>query len=220
MEVFRFTRSGTRRGLPWIEGQPLIDDLDLVATAIEKSFPEHVISTSPELGIKIRGEMIRHARLMSHAGKDVPPAELPLGLHFSPLTEADAERYAHAADLGYPPTHPDWLAEQVQQSIDMIHGKVVGPFHPASSIVENQMGNIVAGALITKFPNAWLSEFFRVPGAPKGTAAALLVHVLRKVGPMRLAVTESNTAAIALYERIGFITDEISITVKTGRSEA
>lgn len=220
VEVFSFTRSGLRQGLPWIEGQPLIEDLDLVAEAVASTFPAHIISTSPELGKKIPGEMVRHARLMRHNGKDLPVAELPSGLHFSLLTQADAERYAHAADLAYPPTHPDWLAEQVQQSIDMIDGKVVGPFHPGSSIVEDQSGEIVAGALITKFPDAWLSEFFRVPGAPKGTAAALLVHVLRTVGAMKLAVTESNTAAIALYERIGFTVEEISMTVKTASSEA
>lgn len=219
-DVFTFQRSGERKGLPWIEGQPLIDDLDLVAQVIATQFPEHVISTTPELGLKIPGEVLRHARVMRHSGHDLPTIQLADGLRFAPLTEADAERYAAAADLGYPPDHPDWQSDQVQQSIDMIHGKVVGPFHPASAIVEAEDGEIIAGALVTKFQGPWLSEFFRVAGAPRDTAGALLVHVITKTGPIGLAVTESNTRAIALYDRVGFTTEEISVTVKTGRSEA
>lgn len=219
-EVFRFVRSGTRQGLPWIEGTPLVDDLELVAQALVATFPNHIISTSTELGLKIPGQIVRHARVMRHSGKQIPEISLESGLHFVPLTPADAQRYAHAADLGYPPDHPDWQADQVQQSIDMIEGKVVGTFNPASTIVESAEGAIIAGALVTKFPDAWLSEFFRVPGAPRGTAAALLAHVISKTGPIGLAVTESNTPAIALYERLGFTTEAISMTVKTERSEA
>lgn len=219
-DVFTFQRSGERKGLPWIEGQPLIDDFDLVAKVLATEFAEHVISTTPELGFKIPGEVLRHARVMRHSGHDLPTIQLADDLRIAPLTEADAERYAAAADLGYPPDHPDWQADQVQQSIDMIHGKVVGPFHLASSIVEDENGEIVAGALVTKFQGAWLSEFFRVPGAPRDTAGALLVHVIKQTGPIGLAVTESNSRAIALYECVGFMTEEISVSVKTGRNEA
>lgn len=206
--------------MPWIEGEPLTDDLALCAEALLATFPEHIISTSPELGFLIPGKLVRHARVMHHSAQNLAKVALPDGLFFAPLIESDADRFALASDSAYPPEHPDWNPGQVEQSVGMIKGELVGALNPASTVTVNESGEIVAGAIVTNFPMPWLGDFFRTAHAPRGTAEALMVEVLRKSGPLLLAVTESNTNAITFYERLGFTTQSRSVTVRTGRNEA
>lgn len=141
---------------------------------------------------------------------DLPAPSLPAGVSlrsFVPGQDEDAWLAVNAAAFVHHPEQGGWTRD------DLLRREAANWFDPASFLLAEQDGEVI-GFHWTKVHTPTLGEVYVIGVAPRaqrmhlGTAllVAGLAH-LRRGGSteVMLYVDESNTTAMAMYERFGFL---------------
>jgi GNAT superfamily N-acetyltransferase len=227
---------GTRNGQPWADLVELADDVsvDQAVSALLRSRAGWAVSSHQDFGQALvdRGATIlRHAHAMSWDLVAAPVRSswrtmtLPDALHLGQVTP-DARRIVRSHALAYPAMHPDHDmltdAAALQRVLD---GEWVGTLSTtASAWICDESDEVVAGLTVTvkeggpPFAGPWVADVWRIPtDQTRGLGAVLLrraAAVLLEEGfiSLGLAVTAGNPAR-RLYERLGFVTTDSSMTV-------
>ncbi|MFI2611362.1 GNAT family N-acetyltransferase [Kitasatospora sp. NPDC018619] len=223
---------GEREGRPWADLLEVLDERAGAVGFIRAELPGWVVSGPPALGREL---MAHGARVLRHAHTlrrdlraDPPPADwaaTPLrdGLRAVPCDRPPEELYG-AWRAAFAPGHVDFrpgedarvLAERVAP---VLAGELIGPVLPSSLLAVDGEDRVVAGLVLTdRDGRPWVAEVFRHPERGyRGLGADLLRRGLgdaaaRGLADVTLVVSEGNPAR-RLYESLGFLHQETSLTV-------
>ncbi|MBA8924646.1 GNAT superfamily N-acetyltransferase [Kutzneria viridogrisea] len=215
-----------------IEGVPAARDVVVLgegaAEVVLRELPGHVVMAPVELGtrlVELGAGLRRHGHgLRRDLRADPPPADWatvrpPDPLRVVPFAHT-AEQLAPAWHAAYPPGHVDHHADgSLEPMRRLLAGQVLGPVLPCSAVmVEGE--SVVACVIVTEgTSDPWITDVFRDP-APTyaGLGGLLLRRVVAEahatgLAAIGLAVTEGNPAR-ALYERLGFVLFESTVSVR------
>lgn len=119
----------------------------------------------------------------------------------------------------FPPGHPDHFDGDDRAAVAFLQrvasGAEVGPLHPATTLVTDSAGAVVAGCLVTvrsqppPWGGPWIADIWRDPSyRGTGLGSALIAHAGNLVAAsghasLSLMVTDGNPARRS-YERAGF----------------
>ncbi|GAB7186318.1 GNAT family N-acetyltransferase [Kitasatospora sp. Ki12] len=223
---------GERDGRPWADLLEVLDDSVDAAAYIRAELPGWAVSGSPELGQRLvagGATVLRHAHTFRRDLRaDPPPADwagAPLreGLRAVPCDRAPEELF-EAWRAAFGPGHVDHFPGDDAGALSerlgpLLAGKIIGPVLPSSLLAVDAEDRVVAGVVLTdRDGRPWIADVFRHPrrgyrglGADllRGTVADAAVRGLAHV---HLVVSEGNPAR-RLYESLGFLPQETSLTV-------
>lgn len=213
---------------------PGVDASDLARVAAAALAGMRVATDDKELAhalVDAGGSLARHATVMvAHPREPVPAVQPPSGPYeIVPLDSLQTTPEALAIALSrsrlaaYGPSHPDHdpAADAAATTVElraMLSGELLGPVHPALSVLVRESGgrSFVGGIIVTTpaadaiWPGGpWITDLFVHPrDTGQGLGRRLLRHTLSAAHHLSLprvglAVTRTNPAA-DLYRSMGF----------------
>ncbi|MGW3229685.1 GNAT family N-acetyltransferase [Kitasatospora sp. NPDC001095] len=221
-----------REGRPWADLLEVLDESADAAGFIRAELPGWVVSGPPGLGRELAAQgarVLRHAHTLRRDLRADPPpadwAETPLreGLRPVPCDRAPEELY-EAWRAAFPAGHVDhYPGERAQVLAErlgpLLAGKTIGPVLPSSVLAVDAEDRVVAGLTLTdRDGRPWVADVFRHPERGyRGLGADLLRRAIgdaaaRGLADVTLVVSEGNPAR-RLYESLGFLLQETSLTV-------
>ncbi|WP_030255640.1 MULTISPECIES: GNAT family N-acetyltransferase [Streptomyces] len=221
-----------REGRPWADLLEVLDESADASGYIRAELPGWVVSGPPELGQRLVADgatVLRHAHTFRRDLRaDPPPADwagAPLreGLRAVPCDRAPEELFA-AWRAAFAPGHVDHFAADDARALTerlgmLLAGKAIGPVLPSSLLAVDAEDRVVAAAVLTDRNGLpWIGEVFRHPELGyRGLGADLLRRAVadaaeRGLADLHLVVSEGNPAR-RLYESLGFLLQETSLTV-------
>jgi ribosomal protein S18 acetylase RimI-like enzyme len=219
---------GVRDGRPWADRLEVIGPrpVELILSDLRGWAVSAPVEVSEQL-IERGARLLRHAHTMSCDLTSTPlggaEADAPEGFRFVPC-DRPAEEVLAAWRAAYPPGHPDHHprgdAEALRDELaPLLGGQLLGPVLPCGGLAVGGDDEVVAGVVVTDWDGtAWIAEVFRHPvDAPRGLGSRLLRRTQARAAAdglpaLSLAVSHANPAR-RVYERLGFVVTETSMTV-------
>ncbi|MEV7774651.1 GNAT family N-acetyltransferase [Kitasatospora sp. NPDC086791] len=223
---------GEREGRPWADLLEVLDASADAAGFIRAELPGWVVSGSPELGRRLLADgatVLRHAHTFRRDLRAGPPpadwagAPLREGLRPVPCDRAPEELF-EAWRAAFGPGHVDHFPGDDAQALAdrlglLLAGRAIGPVLPSSVLAVDAEDRVVAGVVLTDRGGLpWIADVFRHPQRGyRGLGADLLRRTVadaaaRGLADVHLVVSEGNPAR-RLYESLGFLLQETSLTV-------
>jgi hypothetical protein len=221
-----------RDGRPWADRARVLNTG--AVPAVLEQLAGWYVSGEPDFGrelVAAGAEMVRHAHSMFvDLVADPPPAPwstvpLPNGITLTPVNRPAAEIFA-VAEAAYGPGHADrrydrrTRVDREDSFAALLAGHAIGPMSPISSLAvdatDTPVGLLAIAERTPVLP--WIAQLIRRPGDDlRGLGEAMLRRGLVDVAAagyaeLGLAVSDGNPAR-RLYERLGFVVRETSVTV-------
>jgi len=194
------------------------------ADALVKTYPAGtaLLADREDLALALEdlgGVRVRHLHAMHHHLDAIPDDKLAGHMRLRPWQLGDAESLSHVLVGAYGPGHPDAGSGDLAAAASSLQRTVDDPDNPlieTATQVAMHDGDAVGAALVVRsdhvrgFTGPWLMNVFRSPApATRGAGAGMIVAALRSLREsneerLGLAVTHTNVAARAVYERLGF----------------